>query len=316
MIEEVPNPWHGMHANATRRVDHKSIHNFHWVKDQNSRFGILVIFDTLENESELITKIQGLTIIKRIDNSVLELYLIINDNKDWEIFYTLCNDLVKVSADCGRPEKLIKVINNRLKRWQKFLSQGKILAMTEIQQMGLLTELHFLLNVLVPDSSATEAILAWVGPDFDKQDFSIKNAFVEIKSFISSKGPFVRISSLHQLNFTIKPLFMIACALSRSEIGISILDLIGQINGLFQETENLIREDFENKLAQYGFLFNITEPPFYKWTIDSVVAYSVIDRFPKLLSTDVPNQIISAEYTIDLSKCSEFETDINTIFKT
>jgi hypothetical protein len=148
MIKEVINPWLGMHANATRRVDHKTIHNFHWVKDQNSRFGLLVIFKSSENELELITKIQGLTIIKRIENSVLELYLIVNDNKDWEIFYTLCNDLVNVSANCGQPEDLIKVINNRLKRWQKFLSQGKILAMTEIQQMGLLVEI--LMNVTTP----------------------------------------------------------------------------------------------------------------------------------------------------------------------
>lgn len=313
MIDAVNNPWAEMHADAVRRIDSGTIHDFYWVKDPKSKYGLLIKFAALDDEQGLITRIQGLTIIRRAEDSRLELYMLVNSNDDREMFLTLCNDLIKVSADCYDPDMLLKTINARLKRWQKFLSQGKDLSMTEPRQMGLITELNFLINVLTAKTSLAEAITSWVGPEFDRQDFSAGSIFIEIKSFISSKGPFIRVSSLHQLNFRIKPLYLMAYPISRNDSGNSIIDLIIQIRELFTATDQAASEEFENKLAQYGYLEGITEAPFYKWIIGSGTFYTVDEKFPKILAGEVADQITAVEYTIDLSRCRNFETDLNSI---
>jgi len=313
MTEIMNNPWANMHADAVRRIDSDTIHDFYWVKDRKSKYGLLIRFTSSDDEQELITRIQGLTIVRRTESSRPELYMLANSNEDREIFLALCNDLIVVSAGCREPNMLLKTINTRLKRWQKFLSQGRDLSMTEPRQMGLFTELIFLSNVLIPKTSIADAITSWVGPEFDRQDFSTKSVFVEIKSFISSKGPFIRISSLHQLNFRIKPLYLMVYPISRGENGNSIIDQITQIRSLFTATDQTSADEFENKLAQYGYLEGITEGPFYKWVNYPGTLYTINEKFPKILASEVADQITSAEYSIDLSRCRDFETDLNSI---
>jgi hypothetical protein len=202
---------------------------------------------------------------------------------------------------------MIPVINKRITRWQKFLSENSSVSMPEILQMGLLTELYCLLHHIIPSVGYQEAINCWVGPDADKKDFSLPDYFVEVKSFISSKGPFIKISSLHQLEFEIKPLYLLAYGLSKSASGSSIIDLISILNESIPEDNWQARELFESKLAAYGYVADITEEPFYSFNVDIEKAYFVSREFPKILSGDIDDRILTVQYSIDIAKCSGFE---------
>lgn len=312
MINEVKNPWENMHLSSTRRTDFNTQFNIFWVIDLHGSFGLLVKFNEGVVSSDFIYNIKGIFIRKIGSNDIVtDVYLFLKDNKDWEIFLSLCIDLLNVSRKCKSESELITLLKYRLKRWQKFLSQDNSLLMNEQKQMGLFAELLCLKDYIIPNFQSGSAVVSWTGPDFDKQDFSLENLFIEVKSFVSSKGAIVAISSLHQLINTIKPLFLFCVGLRRDERGLTIEDLNVSICLLLEKTGGDAKEIYESKLAQYGHMPGLSETNLYRFACDQISIYSVTADFPKITPNDVPSQIISAEYRIDLSRCEKFRTDLN-----
>jgi hypothetical protein len=167
--------------------------------------------------------------------------------------------------------------------------------------------LSYLKDVIFPINSLEESIKAWVGPDFDRQDFSLSHTMIEIKSYISSKGPIVQISSLHQLNDADKPLVLVSYGITRTDEGTSIPELVQSIQTLIGTERAHLSEIFSTKLAEYGYIEGVTEGPFHRLKTDKIRSFSVSDSFPRILPKDVHMQIIAAKYSIDLSRCLEFE---------
>lgn len=310
MIKPAGNPWEHMQKDTARRVDLETAYEFFWITDQKGRYGLLIKFGFLLGDLEIEDKVKGISIVKGSEGTAGKLYFVLNSNKDWEIFLSVCTDLVFMSSTCRDETSMIPVINKRIRRWQKFLSEENSISMPEILQMGLLTELYFLLNSLIPAVGYKDAIVSWVGPDADKKDFSLSGFFVEIKSFISSKGPVIKISSFHQLEYEIKPLYLLAVGLTKSNSGITILDLISQIYSEIPDNDKEMAEIFENRLSAYGYIADITEAPFYPFDIDAEKSYLVSEDFPKILSGSIDNRILTVQYSIDLAKCAAFEKKI------
>lgn len=310
MIKPAGNPWQHMQKDTARRVDLETQYSFFWITDQKGRYGLLIKFGFLLGDTEIEDKVKGISIVKGSEGNAGKLYFVINSNKDWEIFLSVCTDLVFMSSTCKDETSMIPVINKRIQRWQKFLSEENPISMPEILQMGLLTELYFLFDSLIPAVGYKDAIISWVGPDADKKDFSLAGFFVEVKSYISSKGPVVKISSLHQLEFDIKPLYLLAVALAKSNTGITIIDLISQVFSVIPENDKETAEIFENRLSAYGYTADITEAPFYPFNIDGGKSYLVSEGFPKILSGSIDARILAEQYSIDLAKCVAFEKEI------
>jgi len=299
-----------MQKDTARRVDIESPYNFFWITDQKGRYGLLIKFGFLLVDIEIDDKVKGISVIKTSEGTDGKLYFVLNSNSDWEIFLSVCTDLVFLSNQCSNEAGMIPVINKRIKRWQKFLSEESSISMPEIVQMGLLTELYFLLYSLLPAVGYRNAVNSWVGPDADKKDFSLDDIFVEVKSFISSKGPVIKISSLHQLEFEIKPLYLQAYGLTKSNSGVTIIDLIAQIYAEIPDDDRETAEIFESRLSAYGYTADITQAPFYSFNIDAAKSYLVSDTFPKILSGNIDGRILTVQYSIDLAKCSTFEKEL------
>lgn len=299
-----------MKKDTARRLDIGTGYNFFWITDQKGRYGLLIKFGFLLGDIEIEDKVKGISVIKTSEGTDGKLYFVLNSNNDWEIFLSVCTDLVFLSNQCSSEAGMISVINKRIKRWQKFLSEESSITMPEIVQMGLLAELHFLLSSLLPAVGYKNAVNSWVGPDADKKDFSLDDIFVEVKSFISSKGPVIKISSLHQLEFEIKPLYLQAYGLTKSNAGMTILDLIAQICDEIPDDDRETAEIFENRLSAYGYTADITQAPFYSFNIDAAKSYLVSDTFPKILSGNIDDRILTVQYSIDLAKCSAFEKEL------
>jgi hypothetical protein len=307
MIKPAGNPWQQMPKDAARRVDIETSYNFFWITDSKGRYGLLITFGFLLGDIEIEDKVKGISIVKSSDGSSGKLYFVLNNNKDWEIFLSVCTDLVFMSSSSADETGMIPVINKRIVRWQKFLSENSSVSMPEILQMGLLTELYCLLYNVIPSVGCKEAIICWVGPDADKKDFSLAEFFIEVKSFISSKGPIVKISSLHQLEFELKPLYLIAYGLSKVNSGYTIIDLIASVKEYIPEDDRETIELFETKLASYGYAADITEAPFYSFKVDAERCYLVSQEFPKILAGSIDSRISAVQYSIDLARCISFE---------
>ena len=303
MTKPVENPWTNMQADTARRVDIETNYDFFWITDNKNRYGLLIKFKFDLSDLEIESKVKGISVMTGIEKNSGKLYFVLNSNRDWEIFLSVCTDLIQMASQCSDEEKMIPVINQRIRRWQRFLSENNTASMPEILQMGLLSELHFLFHSLIMVFGYKESILSWVGPDADKKDFSLTELFIEIKSFIASKGRIITISSLHQLDHEIKPLYLSVYGLTRTDRGITVLDMISAVDTVIPAEDYETRDFFENKLAAYGYIQSFTEPPFFGYSVDFNKSYLVSDDFPKIASSNIDSRIVAVQYSIDLTKC-------------
>ncbi|RZJ81533.1 MAG: PD-(D/E)XK motif protein [Flavobacterium sp.] len=305
MSSGIQNPWQFMHPDTARRVDLATSYNFFWICNQEGRFGLLIHFSFVVNSSSFLEQMKGMSVVS-LNEGGTKFYLVLHDKKEWEMFFAVCNDLITNGARCTNEGDIVKSISQRLKRWKKFLSEDNDLTMSERLQMGLFAELNCLKDI-IPIIGYQNAIIGWVGPDTDQKDFSLIDYFLEIKSFMSSKGQNVTVSSVGQLDDEIKPVYLVAYALSRTENGVNIPLLVSKIHKQIPSGDIQIKSIFEEKLAAYGYYLDITKPPFSNYIIDSVQSYLIQDGFPRIKSTMLDSRISKVRYSINLGQCDMYK---------
>ena len=315
MMTELKLPWDGMSESSKRRVEIITNHNIYWVTDINGRFGIFIESKSEFDSLKATISIKGIDVIKRNSSTHLgELILLLNEMEDSRIFSKLCEDLVSTINLHEDNKSMISAIEVRLMRWQELLKKRNSKGMSIPVQMGLFTELIFLMNVLCPRIGEEQAINAWVGPDYDKQDFLLDKAVVEIKSYRTSKGPQVSISSAQQLYCEKQPLYLVAYGLTRSNNGESVADIVEVITKHLSSKSKLLLDIFNLKLIDFGYIPEIETEPYVKFLIDTVNIFQIADGFPRLIPQMIPLEIISLKYIIDLSMCSRSLSTFSSLF--
>jgi len=311
------NPWQGMKPLERRRVDTlERKFECYWVTVATGKYGFLLESVDFFNAPIVQLKLKGINILAQNTDKGSSLILVLEEKEDWQIFLALCIDLSKASKNQENAKSFISAVQARLTRWQKLLQHTKNKSMSREMQMGLFTELACLKGILEPKIGIKQSLNAWVGPELDKQDFLLDGFILEIKSYRTSKTPVASISSSGQLFSEKEPIYLISYALTTSENGSSIGDLIDEIEEIIGESDNSeLTEVFNLKLDSYGYIPDIgNETPLLKFLIDNINIYHVKDNFPKLITPNIPLQINSLQYGIDLSRCSEFLVDIENIF--
>ena len=308
------NPWENISFGSQRRIESKSRFNYFWITDTSRHYGLFIQtgYDLPPTLNTL--RLKGITLRNQNTDGKGELFLIINSNTEWELFLKICMDLIRSSETAAGEEQMINAVYSRLKKWQSFLKQGASTSLSLIEQMGLYTELDCLLNHILPSNGAEQTVTSWTGADFDKQDFSLSEKLVEVKSYASSKGASVYISSMHQLDNSKKMLYLLVYGLTVTSSGFSLTDLVTQIENNLALNQDAL-EQFQEKMAMRGYIPGATDPPFHKFQIDRQIAFQVRDDFPKILSTDVPAEVSSVNYILDILKCMNFNVELNSVFE-
>lgn len=307
-----PNPWQDMPESTQRRVKYDVSHNLFWITDLEGKFGFLLQSKELFDDVKLPANLNGIELLKR--NSTYnfgELFLVLSDKEDWQIFYTLCKDLISITDNYDDDRAMISAVEVRLKRWQQLLKQDRNKAMDFNRQMGLFSELLCLRDVILPKYGINQAIISWVGADFDKQDFLLDNVIIEVKSYKTSKGQTVHISSIKQLISDKTPLFLLTYGLTQAENGESIADIVGNIESYLKTESNEIKAKFEGKLLEYGYIPEIIKTPFYKFIVDKNRVFLTSGKFPKIQPHYIKHGITEVKYSIDLLECDDYEQEIN-----
>lgn len=313
MTDKLLNPWLNMLSDSVRRIDSEIIHNLFWMIDQNGNYGFYLKTTKEFKNTEIDIRLRGISLIKRNYENCGELFLILNRQNDWELFFSVCKDIISICATYSSNEEMVTAVEHRLRRWQAFLMQNTEVSLSLMMQMGLFAELMFLKNILIPRKGALDAITAWGGPEADRQDFSLSDVAIEIKSYKTSKGPQVTISSTHQLFSDDKPLFLVTYGLTESSHAESIADLISELDILISSESVNVIQLFERKLIEFGYMPGMIYDVLYKFVVDSLRGFSVESAFPRILPHQTPSEILAVNYTIDLQLCTRFEIEVNNI---
>lgn len=306
-----PNPWQDMPESTQRRIKSDTPHNLFWITDLEGKFGFLLQSKELFDGVKLPANLKGIELLKR--NSAYdhgELFLVLNDKEDWQIFRALCNDLISITDNYDNDKAMISAVEVRLKRWQQLLQQDRDRAMNLHRQMGLFSELLCLRDIILPKYGIEQSIISWVGADFDKQDFLLDDAIIEVKSYKTSKGQTAHISSIKQLFSDKVPLFLLTYGLTQTENGESIADIVQSIKNHLTNKSNEIKNKFESKLLEYGYIPEIIKTEFYKFIVDKNRVFLTSGEFPKIQPHTIKHGITDVKYSIDLLVCGDYEKNI------
>jgi len=237
------------------------------------------------------------------------LLLILKEKKDWQIFLSLCNDLTDSTRGLDQGVQATQIILRRLKRWQEFLQITRSGLLPEKEIKGLIGELFFINNHLMPAFGAGPAVKFWQGPEDAPQDFNVHDCAIEVKCQLGTTTPLVRISSADQLCSQLPEMFLYVVTLGKVE-----KNMPGSVNlpGLIEKIRNQLETDtpadfehFNNLLYQTGYL-DLEEYEQFNYLVASENIFSVTENFPRICSEDLPTGIERVAYNIKLNECMPF----------
>lgn len=316
MMIEYNNPWDEVSRGARRRANLK--YDIFWVKeDSQGDYGICIEVPSKEEIPISKLELKDIDVLKGLNRvrETFEWFLILRNREEWQIFLVLCEDLIREASKAEDEKAMLIVMETRLKRWQNLLKKSLTSSLTVELQMGLFAELSCLKHFIAPQLGLPSAIQMWVGPESDKQDYLLDKLAIEVKSYRTSKGDKVTISSKEQLSSEKELLYLFTYALTISENGQSIAQIVNNIKVELERTDNYsIIDLLDIKLLEYGYSPILhKEENLEKFIVDKTRAFIVDEEFPKITSGNIPLEITSIKYQIDLSRCNQFEVELKYI---
>ncbi len=223
-----------------------------------------------------------------------------------DIFLSMLRDLLHViyarEIDSDGSQ-LLQLVIDRIKSWQKFLGKSKALTLTKEQEIGLWGELIVFLAMLESGCSPYILCNMWTGPENAPQDFIHSSVAVEVKSNVQQLLKKVKISSLEQLDSSeFSALFLICNILAVDEHeGQTLAHLVSVLVNKLGEKE--LKQSFQNKLISYGYIEEYSMHYDTHYSVQKQYIFQIDSLFPALTPHNVPKEVVSALYTLDLSQC-------------
>ena len=259
----------------------------------------LALFTTVEPAQ--LSSSKALAVEKHVRKTdgkwATQISLLESDNQD--LFARLCLDLVECSVKCVSEADGLSRVTKRYLAWQKLFAKLKDTLPVSVLK-GLIGELDFLKYLINSGVSKDDAISAWQGPEGADRDFVLLGSWVENKAISTGKSQ-VKISSLNQLEID-TPGFLSIVLIDESSVtdskAFSVKSYIDDFRELISDApaasilfeQKLVSVGFVDKTAYENMFFLIGERSYYR----------VNDTFPKLVTDNVPIEIVAAEYNLSL----------------
>lgn len=219
-----------------------------------------------------------------------------------ELFSMMAEDLVRLLETCGASEEegVLQRFLARIRAWQEFMDRHNEGMLSAEAEQGLFGELFFLDTLIQSGVPARTILDAWQGPLDGLHDFSFGTGGIEVKTTLSANGFPATVSSLEQLDDSLRqPLFLAAVRLSLDPSGKTLPGMAETVRErLCENREGL--NIFEIRLMQAGFLPNTTEQYSRRFLHSPAIIFSVRGSFPRLTRGNVHPAITNARYEIDL----------------
>jgi len=245
------------------------------------------------------------------------LVLTLEDREDFDIFRSLCGHLMDATADHPRGANGpgLRFVLRRLADWHNMLRRRRDALLTTEEIIGLVGELLFLRDQVLPRTVAAGSVAAWRGAHRDEQDFAIGAWQIEVKTQLSTSDHRLLISSEAQLDTAGSRLLLCHQTIARAPAGggaVSLNALIDELTHEFAAAGPLILEQFEAALEACRYIRReeYDEP---QWLLTDRRLFEVRDDFPRLTAGMLPPGVHAVSYSILLSACQRFAIDLDQV---
>ena len=218
-----------------------------------------------------------------------------------ELFERMAMDIVRtVSASIGGDERaLFQIFLSRIRAWQSFMEKPEDGLLSLESQIGLIGELVTLEQLLglLPDPVAT--VEAWRGPLDGVQDFFLGHGSIEVKATASPHGFPAKISSLEQLDQTVRsPVLLAAVRLTVQASGLTLPGWVDRLRSVLETGP--ARPLFENRLLQARYFDGNRDAYTVAFSHVATRLIELADDFPCLIRSLVHPAVLQAKYEVDL----------------
>ena len=281
-----------------QRVDDQHVLDLYLGVDNMSRY-TLVLISQIEPSPTISSQIISVQIGVRRDNKWAISFSLV-DNKYEDIFCHFCIDIIESSRTIVTVNKGAEFICLRYTKWQNMLAKFNSGLLPKSAIKGLIGELYFLKDYLIPLYGQEIAVNSWIGPEKADQDFVCGNTWYEVKSTVSGAES-IKISSIEQLDMPME-----------GELVIVYLDKTSctdefriTVNQMFQDiydsldTEEL-KQKFSDILLNLGY-YKTTEYDEYMYRYAKMERYKVDLNFPCIRRNILPQAVISSSYYLSIS---------------
>ncbi len=238
------------------------------------------------------------------EDSSYSLMFLLEKDELLERFCTFCQDLLSAVDGITDQAEGYRAICNRYASWKRLFKPNHG-DMTEPEIMGLIGEMLFLKNEMIPAYGTDKAIDSWMGPEKTNKDFSIDSVWYEVKTVSAGKDS-VHISSIEQLDSEVDG-YLVVYKLEKMSPGYDGVKLSSLANEIMTLINNdFYKEMFARKLMSYGFDWSSDYDNFV-YSQSSFAKYLVSDGFPRIMRNSIALPIIKVQYELILSNIEQFK---------
>lgn len=225
-----------------------------------------------------------------------------------DVFATLVDDVVSHVVRASGEATAVRVLLDRLERWQAFLKKHAAEGLGEEPQQGLYGELWFLGHHAIPRVGPRAAVCCWKGPTGAPQDFQIPTVSVEVKTASGKQHQKLTISNERQLDSTgVKMLVLFHLSVDvREGAGETLPARVGAVRVL-AAADAVAVEELERLLFEAGYLdchAHAYEARGY--TVRETNFFEVRDGFPRIVEADLRSGVGDVRYTISVAECRHY----------
>ena len=229
-----------------------------------------------------------------------------------ELFAMMAEDVVRLLDGCtgGREETVLRRFLARIHAWQEFMNRHGESVLSAENEQGLFGELVLLERLVDVDLPPQDVLDAWQGPADGVQDFILGSGGIEVKTTLSAGGFPATISSLEQLDDSLRePLFVAATRIALHSAGMTLPEMVEVIRARLSDDHQAL-ETFDIRLMQAGLLHSTVSRYTRRFRHVSSAILCVQADFPRLTRAIVHPLVRKARYEIDLDLAGAEEAEL------
>jgi hypothetical protein len=224
-------------------------------------------------------------------------------------------DIIAASDGANDELEALRRVIQRTYRWHHLLEGGKLEALSEEAQKGLIGELQ-ILDMLLDKMKPSDAIGAWTGPLGAPKDFELSANCIEVKARRGGSQPFVAISNEYQLADVLgSDVWLAVLSVEKAEAhkGLTLRDWVDALRARIVAQQPSALFDLERKLDALGY--DATHDySRWSWSIGPTRYHSVTSSFPRI-AAPVISGVSQVKYSLSLEACESFAVDTETVLK-
>jgi hypothetical protein len=219
-----------------------------------------------------------------------------------ELFAMMAEDLLRLIENGAMQDEdvMLHRFLARIRAWQDFMDRHREGVLSAEAELGLFGELVLMGRMIEAGMPERHVIDAWQGPLDGLQDFMPANGGIEVKTTLSARGFPAVISSLEQLDDSIRePLFLAAVQLALDPSGVTLPSKAAEVRERL-DSKKAALDLFDVRLMQAGLLCGAAERYTRRFLCISTAVMAVHGGFPRLTRVHVHPAIRKARYEINL----------------